>query len=55
MRDRYWEPGKKLFVLEYEEFTRIREAIAAYIGEIQTAADLISDLDVIYSLGELLI
>ena len=43
---------EKLFVLEYEEFTRIREAIAAYIGEIQTAADLISDLDVIYSLGE---
>jgi len=43
---------EKLFALEYEEFVKIRDTIAPYIGMIQITADKISDLDVIYSLGE---
>jgi DNA mismatch repair protein MutS len=43
---------EKLFALEYEEFVKIREEIAGQIEAIQSAADKISALDVIYSLGE---
>ncbi len=43
---------EKLFALEYEEFVKVREKLAGYIEAIQAAADKVSDLDVIYSLGE---
>lgn len=43
---------EKLFALEHQEFIEIRETIALYIDRIQATADKVSDLDVVYSLGE---